>query len=87
MDSRVDRKRGKELRVYQVSFDGDLFLLEAESFGAAVERWKIWMKNDYKEDYELDWEPDEVLVMRNGFVLDRKLIDEWMREEKEKKGE
>lgn len=66
------------MNVYEIEFDGDLFYLEAESFGAAVKRWKIWMKNNYKEDYEDGWEPDSVVIVRNGNVLRTDQINNWL---------
>lgn len=72
------------MRVYQILFDGSSFFLEAESFGAAVTRWKIWMKNEYKEDYKDDWEPQEIILICDGFVLSKSQIDIWLSEEEEK---
>ena len=58
------------LKVFQVHYDGEQELVEAVSFGAAVEKWKEHLLAENDNDLELlDEEPESVVLLSTDPVI------------------
>lgn len=58
------------LKVFQVHYDGEQELVEAESFGAAVEKWRDHLLAENENDPDLlDEEPETVILLSKGPVI------------------
>ncbi len=62
------------MKVYQVQYDGEHVLVEAETFAEAVAIWRDdllaeWTRDECREEGDEDVEPEAVVVMSERGVL------------------